>query len=219
MEHSNLLSWTWSAKIWRHLRAVTMNNYRCLRSAVYMHIYSILPRSMYPYGINSPKWVNIGWCYVFLVVALGPWLDQCWLIITFVFRHLPNIVFTKCQNHILYHVCEGRIVRAIALIRRSGFRVPIRSIHFLPQKNWHFHKNTRSCVENECCCLPKISISNVNFTLKKYYLLNLTHKQPEMHWCVFNNWPTFLLDQFHTKTMYYEYHYKIKSIPENIITQ
>ena len=51
-----------------------------------------------------------------------------------------------------------------AWIRRLGVRVPLKSRHFLPQKLWHFHKNTRSCVENECCCPCTVKISNVNFT-------------------------------------------------------
>ena len=53
-----------------------------------------------------------------------------------------------------------------AWIRRLGFRVPLRSRHFLSQKLWHFHKNTRSCVENECCCPRTVNISNVNFISK-----------------------------------------------------
>ena len=40
------------------------------------------------------------------------------------------------------------------------------SIIFLSQKLWHFPKNTRSCVENECCCPRTVNISNVNFTSK-----------------------------------------------------
>ena len=40
------------------------------------------------------------------------------------------------------------------------------SRHFLSQKLWQFHKNTRSCVENECCCPRTVNISNVNFTSK-----------------------------------------------------
>ena len=47
---------------------------------------------------------------------------------------------------------------AVAIISRSR--------HCLSQKIWHFHKNTRSCVENECCCPRAVNISNVNFTLK-----------------------------------------------------
>ena len=37
---------------------------------------------------------------------------------------------------------------------------------FSVSKLWHFHKNTRSCVENECCCPRAVNISNVNFTSK-----------------------------------------------------
>ena len=48
----------------------------------------------------------------------------------------------------------------------STLRVPLRSRHFLSQKLWHFHKNIRSCVENEFCCQRTVNISNVNFTSK-----------------------------------------------------
>ena len=34
----------------------------------------------------------------------------------------------------------------------------------------HFHKNTRSCVENECCCPRTVNISNVNFTSNYFFL-------------------------------------------------
>ena len=49
---------------------------------------------------------------------------------------------------------------------KVGVRVPLRSRHFLSQKLWNFHKNTLSCVENECCCLRTVNISNINFTSK-----------------------------------------------------
>ena len=45
-----------------------------------------------------------------------------------------------------------------------GVQVPLKSKHFLSQKLWHFHKNIRLCVENECCCLRTVNISNINFT-------------------------------------------------------
>ena len=53
-----------------------------------------------------------------------------------------------------------------AWIRWLGVRVPLRSRHFLSQKHWHFHKNIRSCVKNECCCPRTVNISNVKFTSK-----------------------------------------------------
>ena len=51
-----------------------------------------------------------------------------------------------------------------AWMRRLGVRVPLMSRHFLSQKLWHFYKNNRSCVENECCCPRTVNISNINFT-------------------------------------------------------
>ena len=59
-----------------------------------------------------------------------------------------------------------------AWIAKLGFEFPShppsqtpRSRHFLSQKLWHFHKNIRPCVENECYCPRTVNISNVNFTL------------------------------------------------------
>ena len=60
----------------------------------------------------------------------------------------------------------AQMVRAFAWIRRLGVRVPLKLRHFLSQKLWHFHKNIRSCVENECWCPRTVYISNVNFTSK-----------------------------------------------------
>ena len=40
----------------------------------------------------------------------------------------------------------------------------LRSRHFLYHKLWHFHRNIRSHVKNECCFPRTVNISNVNFT-------------------------------------------------------
>ena len=52
-------------------------------------------------------------------------------------------------------------------------------IYFRSQKLWHFHKNIRSCVENECCCPRTVNCSNDNFTSKTsshhHYMLNRLH--------------------------------------------
>ena len=53
-----------------------------------------------------------------------------------------------------------------AWIRRLGVRVSLLSRHFLSQKLWHFHKNIRLCVENECCCQCTVKISNVDLVFK-----------------------------------------------------
>ena len=37
------------------------------------------------------------------------------------------------------------------------------------QKLWHFHKNIRLWVENECCYLYTVDIENVNFTSENIY--------------------------------------------------
>ena len=53
-----------------------------------------------------------------------------------------------------------------AWIRRLGVRFPLKLRYFLSKKFRHFHKNTRSCVGNECCCPRAVNISNVNLTSK-----------------------------------------------------
>ena len=71
-----------------------------------------------------------------------------------------------------------------AWIRRLGVRVALRSRHFLSQNRWHFHKNTRSCVENECCCPRTVNISNVNFTSK---ISNISHPEKAAEQTVISN--------------------------------
>ena len=81
------------------------------------------------------------------------------------------------QNHGTANVWPWQLNRLehSAWIRRLMVRVPLRSRHFLFQKLCHFHKNTRSCIENECCCPCTANISNVKFTSKIYVLrLRLT---------------------------------------------
>ena len=66
-----------------------------------------------------------------------------------------------------------------------GVRVPLRWRHFLSQKLWHFHKNTRLCVENECCCPRTVNISNVNFTSEiiiEHYILEKSWSDSLLHW-------------------------------------
>ena len=60
----------------------------------------------------------------------------------------------------------AQMVRAFGINPKVVVRVPLRSRHFLSQKLWQFHKNIRSCVENEYCCMRTVNMSNVNFTLK-----------------------------------------------------
>ena len=51
----------------------------------------------------------------------------------------------------LTHICVGKPTTIGSDNDWStSCKIPLRSRHFLPQKLWHFHKNTRSCVENEC---------------------------------------------------------------------
>ena len=60
-----------------------------------------------------------------------------------------------------------------AWIRRLEARVPLRSRHFLAQKNWHFQKNIRSCVENA------VARAQFNFTLKDIYTARASIKKHE----------------------------------------
>ena len=59
-----------------------------------------------------------------------------------------------------------QMVRAFGMNPKVGGSSPLRSRYFLSQKFWHFHKNIRSCVENECFCPQTVDISNVDLTSK-----------------------------------------------------
>ena len=54
-----------------------------------------------------------------------------------------------------------------------GARVPLRSRHFLSQKLWHFHKNIRSCVENECCSRAQLTFQMLTLLQKQLPRMNL----------------------------------------------
>ena len=74
-------------------------------------------------------------------------------------------IYISCVN--VYTLRKRNITKSYWLIPKQLI-VPLRSRHFLSQKLWHFLKNTRSCVENECCCPCTVNISNVNFTSNIY---------------------------------------------------
>ena len=60
----------------------------------------------------------------------------------------------------------AQLVRAFGMNPKVGGSSPSQIETFSVSKLWHFLKNTRSCVENEWCCLRTVNISNVSFTLK-----------------------------------------------------
>ena len=128
-----------------------------------------------------------------IVTIFMEWLKTLHSIICFPSRlpHVPNILSNVCGYGYWYTwICTGLsdiyTARATiknmgqqmsgpdksngysALIRRLGVRFPLRSRLFLSEKLWHFHKNIRSCVENECCCPLTVNIWNVNFTWQIY---------------------------------------------------
>ena len=70
------------------------------------------------------------------------------------------ILYIYIHLYIYIYIWPNRLEHS-AWIQRWGVWVPLRS-----KRNWQFHKNTRSCVENECCCPRTVKISNVNFTSK-----------------------------------------------------
>ena len=83
----------------------------------------------------------------------GDWrCDEAWREQTLVY---PPVM---CQQRSIYYTWE------LNIMGRDNF---------LSQKLWHFHKNIRSCVENECCCLCTVNITNVNFTSKIFYIVNI----------------------------------------------
>ena len=59
-----------------------------------------------------------------------------------------------------------QMVRAFGINQKvGGSSLPQVETIFLSQI---FHKNIRSCVENECCCQRTVNTSNVNFTSKMF---------------------------------------------------
>ena len=47
---------------------------------------------------------------------------------------------------------------------KVGGSSPLQVETIFVSKLRHFHRNTHSCVENECCCPRAVNISNVDFT-------------------------------------------------------
>ena len=58
----------------------------------------------------------------------------------------------------------AQMVIAFGMNPKIGGSSPLQFETFSVSKALTLHKNIRSCVENECCCLHTVSISNVNFT-------------------------------------------------------
>ena len=73
-------------------------------------------------------------------------------------------VFKTWGNKSLAFITQ--LLEHSAWFRRLGVRFPLRSTYFLTHKLWHFHKNIRSCVANECCCPRTVKISHVKFYSK-----------------------------------------------------
>ena len=80
--------------------------------------------------------------------------------------NILNNTKASIQNSKWLAALIAQMVRAFGMNSNIGFRVPLRSRLFLSQNLWHSHTNTRSCVENDCCCLPTVNSANVNFTSK-----------------------------------------------------
>ena len=57
-----------------------------------------------------------------------------------------------------------QMVRAFDMNPMVGGSSPLQVETFSVSKHCHFHKNIRSCDENECFCPRTVNISNVNFT-------------------------------------------------------
>ena len=86
------------------------------------------------------------------------WITYCYTLYVCIYRD------SKCLALI------DQMVRAFGINLKVGGSSPpeLRSRHFLSHKLWHFHKNTRSCVKNECCCPRTVIIWNVDLTSNLY---------------------------------------------------
>ena len=69
----------------------------------------------------------------------------------------PEPVFNKGQQ-------KSEMAGAFGMNPKVGGSSPPQVETFSVSKTLTFHKNIRSCIENECCCARTVNISNVNFT-------------------------------------------------------
>ena len=140
---------------------------------VFMHVYGCLyvvnlTESLltYDYAVWSDHINTLQWRHNGRDGVSNPWHLDC-LVKCFFMRKIsipPELVFKTWDSKCLALIAQ--MVRAFGMNPKFGVWVPLRSRHFLSQKLWHFHKNIRSCVENECCCPRTGNSSNVKFTSK-----------------------------------------------------
>ena len=107
---------------------------------------------LYEMGSSAGRWMDTTAAYAIRVCIMGRWHAQVQLTSAW-----GNIEADGFSTTYIY-----RLVHKIHPWHCLMF--PLRSRHFLYQKLWSFHKNTHSCVENECCCPCTANILNVNFT-------------------------------------------------------
>ena len=125
-----------------------------------------------PCGMCCCGWTNCPpeWWSIARFVVLN---DN--LVLYIIYIYICNVNVTKISmepTELVFSIQKHVKCKCLALIAqmvRSGMnlkwgRVFPRSRYFLSQKLRHFHKNTRSCVENECCCPCTVNMTNVNFS-------------------------------------------------------
>ena len=102
--------------------------------------------------------------------------------LTFQILHLlQKYLYRQSQCSETWH--SKRLALIAQQVRAFGMNPKVwgssspKSRHFLSQKLWHFHKNSRSCVQNECCSKSTDNISSVNFTFKNTFWLELRHSK------------------------------------------
>ena len=74
----------------------------------------------------------------------------------------PDMHHGMCMTHVPW--CMSRSLNRGGRENLPSIPGIFATHNFTHPALWHFHKNTRSCVENECCCPRTVNISNVNFT-------------------------------------------------------
>ena len=122
----------------------------------------ILPRflldSIFMFSANERRRYNVTSSLICWDHAVVVWNYQFLVESCDPFTHILQVCFTDTGAIVCLESPSGRDI-------------------FCLQKLWHFHKNSRSGVENECRCPRTVNISNVNFTLKIpifYRLASLT---------------------------------------------
>ena len=110
------------------------------------------------------KWFNIRITGIIYCAHMEQVIYHNWI-----FALMPSDLNTTCPETGLSKSVTGYFIITVQWMMsansriRLGLQIVFICLYSTPSQLWHFPKNTRSCVENECCCPRTVNMSNVNF--------------------------------------------------------